>query len=190
MAAAPDAATVTGMTLLIPIIIIVVFLVIVAAAVLPKPKAAGAGEPAVEEGVSVADVGLYVRRPYLLTPAEYSFYKVLHQVLPADRIVLVKVRLADVFDVKDGLERGPKQAARNRIDRKHLDFIVCDRATCVPLLAIELDDASHGRADRQTRDLFVDGLCRASGLPLVRQPARRGYTLEEVRAALTGTSSS
>lgn len=176
------------MTLLIPIIIIVVLLVIVAAAVLPKLKAAGAGEPAVEEGAGAADVGLYVRRPYLLSPAEYSYYKVLHQVLPAERIVLVKVRLADLFDVKDGLERGPRQTALNRITRKHLDFVICDRATCVPVLAIELDDASHGRADRQTRDLFVDGLCRAAGLPLVRQLARRGYTLEEARAALAAGS--
>jgi len=173
------------MTLLIVIIVVVVvLLVIVAAAVLPRLKAGGPSEPAVEEGAGVADVGLYVRRPYLLTPSEYSYYKVLHQVLPADRIVLVKVRLADLFDVKDGLERGPRQTALNRITRKHLDFVVCDRATCVPVLAIELDDASHGRADRQTRDLFVDGLCRASGLPLVRQPARRGYTMDEVRAAL------
>ena len=113
------------------------------------------------------------------------------QVLPADRIVLVKVRLADLFDVKDGLERGPRQTALNRITRKHLDFVVCNRAACVPVLAIELDDASHSRADRQTRDLFVDGLCRAAGLPLVCQPAQRGYTLEEVRAALaTGSAGS
>ena len=172
------------MTLLIPIVIIVVLLVIVAAAMLPRLKASAASEPAVDEVASAADVGLYVRRPYLLTPAEYSYYKVLHQVLPAERIVLVKVRLADLFDVKDGLGRGPKQAALNRITRKHLDFVVCDRATCVPVLAIELDDATHGRSDRQTRDLFVDGLCRASGLRLVRQPARRGYTLDEVRVAL------
>jgi len=176
------------MTLLISIIVIVVLLVIVAV-VLPKLKAAGAGEPDVEEGAAAADVGLYVRRPYLLTAAEYSYYKVLHQVLPADRIVLVKVRLADLFDVKGGLERGPRQTALNRITRKHLDFVICDRATCVPVLAIELDDASHGRPDRQTRDLFVDGLCRAAGLPLVRQPARRGYTLEEARAALGAGSS-
>ena len=80
---------------------------------------------------------------------------------------------------------GQKQAALNRITRKHLDFVICDRATCVPVLAIELDDASHGRADRQTRDLFVDGLCHAAGLPLARQPAKRGYTMEEARAALS-----
>ena len=71
------------MTLLIPIIVIVVLLVIVAV-VLPKLKAAGSGEPHVEEGATVADVGLYVRRSYLLTAAEYSDYKVLHQVLPAE----------------------------------------------------------------------------------------------------------
>jgi len=177
------------MTLLISIVVVLALLLMVAAAVLPKLKAANTSEAAVEEGAGVADVCLYVRRPYLLTPAEYSYYKVLHQVLPADRIVFVKVRLADIFDVKDGLERGPRQTALNRITRKHLDFVVCDRATCVPVLAIELDDASHGRADRQTRDLFVDGLCRAAGLPLVRQPARRGYIMEEVRAALASAGS-
>ncbi len=165
------------------VVLVVVGLAVIAALVL-RMKMANTSKADADDVPAAADVGLYVRRPYLLTPAEYSYYKVLHQVLDPAHIVLVKVRLADLFDVKDGLEKGQRQSAVNRITRKHLDFILCDRTTCVPLLAIELDDASHGREDRKTRDQFVDGLCRSSGLPLVRQPAQRGYSLDEVRRAL------
>lgn len=167
----------------IPLLIIfgVLLLVVVLVPVLKRLAA----EAAVRECAAPGDKPLpYVRRRYLLTPAEYSFYKMLHEVLPPDRIVLVKVRLADLFEVKDGLERGERQAAQNRIASKHLDFVVCDRATCVPELGIELDDSSHDRPDRQTRDVFVDAVCRAAGLPLARQRVQRGYTREEVQAVL------
>lgn len=170
------------MPLLIPLLV-VGLIVVLAVVLLPRMKAMAAQE-APDVPATPADIGAYERRRYLLSAAEYSYYKVLHQVLPADRIVLVKVRLADLFIVKPGMAKGAHQAALNRITRKHLDFVICDRATCVPVLAIELDDASHEREDRRERDGFVDGLCRSAGLPLVHQRAQRGYSLEEVRGAL------
>jgi len=53
-----------------------------------------------------------------------------------------------------------------------------------PKLAIELDDKSHQRKDRQERDAFVDEVFRAAGLPLVHIPAAKGYQVDEVRQLL------
>jgi hypothetical protein len=55
----------------------------------------------------------------------------------------------------------------NKIDRKHVDYLLCDPQTVRPLLGVELDDGNHQRSDRQKRDSFVDQVFTAAGLPLV-----------------------
>jgi len=72
----------------------------------------------------------------------------------------------------------------NRVDRKHVDFLVCDPGTMRLILGVELDDASHDRAERRGRDRFVDGVFVAAGLPLARFPAQAQYNTDEVRAQL------
>ena len=54
-----------------------------------------------------------------------------------------------------------------------------------PRVAIELDDSSHAREERQTRDAFVEKFFEASGLPLLRVPAQRAYNISEVRSRLS-----
>lgn len=137
---------------------------------------------------SPANASDYVRNKYLLTAAEYSFYKVLNQVIGPDRFALIKVRIADLVEVRDGLDRSAQTAARNRINKKHIDFVICDRVTCLPIVCIELDDRSHDRPVRQTRDDFVDAVFASIGLPLIRQPAQRGYELPDLRRRLIEAS--
>jgi hypothetical protein len=59
---------------------------------------------------------------------------------------------------------------------KHIDFLVCRADTTEPVLAVELDDRSHGRAGRVDRDAFLDGCLAAAGIPLLRacRPTGRG----------------
>lgn len=53
-----------------------------------------------------------------------------------------------------------------------------------PLVAIELDEPSHARPSRQTRDDNVERICAAAGLPLVRVLTSRSYNTAELAAAL------
>lgn len=53
-----------------------------------------------------------------------------------------------------------------------------------PLFGLELDDTSHNRNDRQERDEFVESVCKAAGLPLLRLPVRREYNSREVAAQI------
>ena len=46
---------------------------------------------------------------------------------------------------------------------KHLDFVICNK-DLAPVVAIELDDASHDAEDREERDDFVDAVLRAGEL--------------------------
>ena len=50
-------------------------------------------------------------------------------------------------------DRGIAAALHNKIDRKSIDFVLCDPNTYKVQLAIELDDRSHDH--RQDRDDFV-----------------------------------
>jgi hypothetical protein len=114
----------------------------------------------------------YRLRDDFLSAAEFSFYKVLAGAVGERAVICPKVNLADLFYV---VRPNENQTYRNKIDRKHVDFVLCEPVTMRPRCAIELDDASHGRRDRQERDAFVDEVFEVAGLPLVRVPAKASY---------------
>ena len=119
----------------------------------------------------------YGKWDHFLSAAEISFYHVLRNTLGDDLQLLCKVRMGDLFYVKRPNENRP---ARNRIDRKHIDFVICQSDTMEPLLGIELDDKSHQRPDRAKRDSFVDAVFKVAGLPILHIKAARGYKPEEL----------
>lgn len=120
----------------------------------------------------------------LFTPAERSFFGVLETLNYEGLTIAAKVRLADIFEIKKGLNRSERQRALNRVSAKHVDFLLVRKSDGRPVLGIELDDASHQRADRKARDEFVDAVFAATALPLVRIPVQRSYTVQEVHGAL------
>jgi very-short-patch-repair endonuclease len=114
----------------------------------------------------------YRQRDDFLSLAEFSFYRVLCTVVGNRGVVCPKVNLADIFYVARPNEN---RVYRNRIDRKHVEFLLCDPTTMKPKLGIELDDSSHGRRERQDRDAFVDRVFAAAGLRLLHIPAHAAY---------------
>jgi len=132
----------------------------------------------------------YALRDDFLSPAEQSFCMVLRSVVTDQLIVCPKVALGDLFFAKTGDPR-QNRICLNRIDRKHVDFLLCEPKTLRPRVAIELDDRSHGRPDRQERDVFLQGVFASAGLPLIRVPAKLGYAAAELGSLLSpylGTS--
>lgn len=119
----------------------------------------------------------YRTRDDFLSPAEFSFYRVLSSVVGLQLTICAKVRLADIFYVA---RPNGKIGYYNRIASKHVDYLLCEPDTMKPLFAVELDDASHNRADRKERDEFVDKVFQAAGLPLVHIAAQREYNVREI----------
>jgi len=56
--------------------------------------------------------------------------------------------------------------------RSHL--VICAPALA-PIIAVELDDSSHRRVDRQARDRDVDRILEIASLPILRVAVRRTY---------------
>jgi len=132
-----------------------------------------------------SDVHTDMKLPYgirddFLSPAEFSFYKVLNQVVDSSGMICPKVSLGDVFFVKTN-DRSKHTTYLNKINRKHVDFLICDPATMKPVVGVELDDTSHSRQDRIKRDEFVNKLFSDAGLPLVRIANKRSYNIAEIK---------
>ena len=123
----------------------------------------------------------YGLRDHFLSPAELSFHHVLRTIVRDSETLLTKVNLNDLFFVR---RPHKNKGAHNKINRKHVDFVLCDTKSMQPLIAIELDDRSHNRPDRQKRDEFVDGVFEAADLPLLHIKAARSYNPKELRDEL------
>jgi hypothetical protein len=123
----------------------------------------------------------YRRRDDFLSPAELSFYRALQAVVDGRLVIAPKVNLADVFFVTRPNEN---QGARARISQKHVDFLLCHPQSMKPVAGLELDDSSHARADRQERDVFVNQVFAAAGLPLIRVTAAASYSPQDIAARL------
>ena len=120
----------------------------------------------------------YRRRVELMSQGERAFYGALLRAVGPDVTVFTKVRLADLVEVAAGSERWHHW--HNRVTGKHVDFVLCQGAGVVPFLMVELDDRSHGRADRAERDRFVDAALAAAGWPVERVTAAAAYDVAEL----------
>jgi hypothetical protein len=122
------------------------------------------------------------RKDYLLTQAERAFFVTLQQAVGQQFLIFAKVRALDLIWMPKGTES--RQAHQNRVQAKHVDFVLCSRDVVRPLVVIELDDSSHESDDRRARDVLLDNVFRAAGLPLVRFACRASYRVEEIRARI------
>ena len=108
----------------------------------------------------------YTCRRYLMTRAESECFETLMHGIGDRYYIFAQVHLPEIVSEKVGGQNW--RAARAHIDRKSVDFVICDKAEVSPLLAIELDDWSHNREDRQERDREVERILEVAGLPLLR----------------------
>lgn len=127
----------------------------------------------------VAESYPYQPQKSILTDAELSFYHVLITALNGKLTTCVQVSLASLMYPKSGNYKR-NNAYRNKIDRKRVDFVLCNPQTLKPVLVIELDDQSHQQARRQTRDNFVEKALEAAKIPIMRVKAQSMYPPREL----------
>jgi hypothetical protein len=168
----------------IPVGLIVLGLVVAAVLILFATRQAGQkrGFRFSRRGPTSSPACTYRLHDGLLTAAENSFYQVLLQTTGGRATICPKVRLGDILDAEAGAQT---RIGKSRIDRKHVDFLLCEPTTLQPLVAIELDDSSHHRPDRQARDRFVDEAFSSAKLPLVHVRAQRQYDATTLATTLS-----
>jgi very-short-patch-repair endonuclease len=154
--------------------LVVLFVLVVAVAfVLLKMK-----QSPVDDGLK------FTKIEALFTPAERSFLGVLEQSLDDRYRVFGKVRLGDIVKTAKGLSPSRRTTANNKINQKHVDFVVCSASTLTVVGVVELDDKSHERDDRSVRDQFLDQALADAKIPVIHFSAKKGYAIAEVRSRL------
>lgn len=108
----------------------------------------------------------YARKYFLMTPRERVFYKRLEVIFAGDCYIFPQVRLNDLLHTNQRNGSSSKYA-RWHVDRRSVDYVVCDRSFYVKL-AIELDDCTHDTPERVERDLEVQRIFAEAGIRLMR----------------------
>lgn len=108
----------------------------------------------------------YKRKNFFLTRAEHECYDSLMAAVGNDYYIFAQVHLPTLVDNK--IVGQNWLGAFRHISEKSVDFVLCDKAYISPKLAIELDDKSHERPERQERDKEVERILKDTGIPLLR----------------------
>ena len=117
---------------------------------------------------AVLEQNLPYRKKYLLTKNEWSFYKTLKPI--SDELgltVLSKIRVADLVEPIPTRNQSEWQKYFNKINRKHIDFVLAKPENLQIVLLIELDDNSHD-VKQVERDKFIDELYKQTGYKFIR----------------------
>lgn len=124
----------------------------------------------------IPDLYPYKVRDTLLPSSETRFYQILLAIVGKRVVICPKMRLADLFRVHASNEH--YQTFYNRIANRSVDFLLCERYTLKPLLAIELYDHSQPGFMRKHRDTFVDKVFKAAKLPILHLVVQKEYNLK------------
>lgn len=117
------------------------------------------------------DLSSFHKKDRVMNESEQALFINLQKTLDSEYIVLAKVRIEDFVEVnKKNVDHNNHWGLRGRIKSRHVDFLICDRASTKPLLAIELDGGSHSGARQQKRDQFINDLYKAINLPIEHIP--------------------
>lgn len=117
----------------------------------------------------------YQARP-LLTKREHQEYLKLKQYADARGwLICPKVRVYDLIEPKKGT--GKYQELKNKIQSKHVDFVLVDPELNV-IGVLELDDSTHDREDRKQRDSFVRNALEGAGITMIQTRSITPETLD------------
>lgn len=149
---------------------------------MPDAPAATAARPAVppapqvtlppplppQMDIHAGETAQFGRKASILTRNEQKLYRTLLLALHSEYQVMAKVRLWDILWLIN--EPPERKQHLSRLSCRHVDFLLCEPLTLKPLLAIELDDASHRTTYAEENDRYKNELFQAAGLPLLRLP--------------------
>lgn len=109
------------------------------------------------------------KRKNLLTENEKRFYKKLKPITDKYNLeLLTKIRMADIIEVSETVNKTEWSKYFSKIKSKHIDFAITDKDNLNILLLIELDDSSHKEKSRIERDNFINQAYISAGIPIAR----------------------
>ena len=108
----------------------------------------------------------YERKDTVMSQAESAFFKRLEKVVEDRYYIFPQIHLSALMNNKTSGRY--YKVAFQRINRRSVDYVLCDKATMKPVYAVELDDTTHDTDKRKYRGSLVGSLLLDIDLPLVR----------------------
>lgn len=120
----------------------------------------------------------YKKKQFLLNISERKVFEFLSAALPNDYVIFPQIGLKSI--IRTTARGRDFRSYQNRIDKKIVDFVIFEKTNLVPVLAIEYDGPTHGRADRKERDKFVDDALESAGMKIIHIKHERSLNLEKI----------
>jgi hypothetical protein len=108
----------------------------------------------------------YNKKNSIMTKAENTFYKKMQEITGERYYIVPQAHLSMFLNHKVGNQS--RRGSFAVINGKSVDFLLCEKETSRPILAVELDDHTHNRSDRVERDKLVEEILHNSDILLVR----------------------
>lgn len=123
------------------------------------------------------------------TKTEAGMYKILPELYGDKFYIFAQVNLTHFIEPNVSFDYRERMRLRSRIDRKSIDFLLCNKEHAAPQLVIELDGGSHSTPRRMDRDGLVDSMMAEAGMPILHLRADKldkEFIKVEVDKALAG----
>ncbi len=115
----------------------------------------------------------YYKNPLFISKSEQAFMRVLESIVQDRYYIFCQVNVHSLLKVQKGEKEYWKYM--NKINQKSVDFVLTDKNSFEPLVAIELDDLSHNFQNRKNRDVYINEAFKAGGIPLLRIKTSQSY---------------
>ena len=132
-------------------------------------------------GTNSSQPSLQERLPYrlrepFLSSTELALLRVLQELMGDRYAISPKVALNDVFYI---VRPNENVHFFNKIFRKHVDFLLCDRPAMKPAFGVELV-RPVSKSETRPSDQFMEDLFLSAGLPLVHVPTSDHYDASDI----------
>jgi hypothetical protein len=120
----------------------------------------------------------------LFSNVECTFIRLIEVAVGKEYRVMCRIRLSDILSLHRNTDRKTARTALSRANNKYLDFVLCDRESMKPVIAIDLVHDKGNEGYKLQRDWFVGGALDAARIPHLRIKVKSGYKPEEIRACI------
>ena len=126
----------------------------------------------------------FQKKEKIMTAAEGRFFEKLTNVVGEKFIVIPQAHLSMFIDQR--IKGQNWKAAFSVINGKSVDFLLVEKESLKPIAAIELDDWSHQKEERVSRDEKIKTIFEEAGILLVRfdNPDINGQTIVDTFSQL------
>lgn len=119
----------------------------------------------------------YTAKNSIMTDCEIKYFNAIKEIIGVRYSIQPQINLASVID-KESHEKYRSELFRN------IDFGIFDESYKLVVL-IEINDQSHTRNDRRTRDARVASICEKAGIPLITFWTSYGVNKQYIRSRLS-----